>query len=144
LGYTWGLRRSGVDQWRCDVRQRGRKSIARVIALNARPEPPRLTVPEILTESEAKIFTEVVGSADPRHFTKDDLPILIAFARATARADVLCVKDEDMPLWLSVTRVQMSLAMKLRLTPSTRMRDKRNAAPLAPLPRPWETRDAAS
>ncbi len=61
-----------------------------------------------------------------------------------ARADVLCVKDEDMPLWLSVTRVQMSLAMKLRLTPSTRMRDKRNAAPLAPLPRPWETRDAAS
>jgi hypothetical protein len=107
------------------MRQRGRKSIAaNVVPLNVDGSPPRLIPPSDLSTDERALFVELVGACDPRHFVKSDLPLLISFVQSTLlsrRAAAKMTKDAGMvKTWETATRMQATLATRLRLAPQAR------------------------
>ena len=44
----------------------------------------RLSPPATLTTDELSLFTDVVNSVEPRHFTRSDLPLIVSFCQVTA------------------------------------------------------------
>jgi hypothetical protein len=106
------------------MRQRGRKSAANVVALSVNGLSPRLTAPPGLSTAERSLFNELIGACDPRHFVRSDLPLLVSFVQATLlsrRAASKLTKDPRMVrTWETATRMQATLATRLRLAPQAR------------------------
>ena len=103
------------------MRQRGRKS-AEALAINVSGEPPRLTPPAGLSPKERAAFVELVNAADPRHFRRSDVPMIVALVQATIKARELGRDPSKTQDWERASRVMMALATKLRLTPQCRTR----------------------
>ena len=105
------------------MHQRGRKSAANVIALNVSTLAP-LTAPSALSRAEKTLFNELVGSCHPEHFVKSDLPLLISYVQSTLLsrcAATKLAKDPSMvTVWEKATRMQATLATRLRLAPQAR------------------------
>ena len=117
--------------------QRGRKTPTNIVALNVQGTPPRVQPPKDLNVAERKLFVSIVGACDPKHFRESDVAMLISFVQATMLARKL-VKGDAVTDWERATRVQASLATRLRLTPAARI-DPRTVGKhqISPL-RDWE------
>ena len=130
--------------------KRGPKSTAeastplRVISVDHR----RLQPPPYLSDPARKVFSEVVGSSDPRAFRKAELPLLCAFCEAVVLnryyARMLAEETaEDFFVshraWAESTKLLATLATRLRLTPHSRL-DARGAGRLRTTTKllPWE------
>jgi phage terminase small subunit len=104
-----------------------------------------LEPPQGLQPQEEEIFRELVASCDPRHFRKADIPMLVSYCTAThlARCYASDIGDDPTALkaWTECTKLQISLATKLRLTPSSRLDRKTVGREEQPLgKRPWDPR----
>lgn len=106
--------------------QRGKKSTAEIVTLNVGSMPPRLLPPSDLSVDERRLFVEVVSAVDPRHFVKSDLSLLISYVQSTllsrhAYKTAKLAKNPNMLLvWEKATRMQATLATRLRLAPQAR------------------------
>jgi hypothetical protein len=129
-------------------RKRGRKSASELLAppltiIDVRQKP--VETPAGLQPKVRKIFEQAVASCDAQHFRSGDVPLLVSYATATHLASVYAglIGENDAALksWTECTKLQISLATKLRLTPSSRLDRKtvgREEEPL--LARPWDPR----
>jgi hypothetical protein len=105
--------------------QRGRKNqFENIVPLGVNGLPPRLTAPSGLSAAERTLFNELVGSCDPRHFVKSDRPLLVSYVQSTllSLSSFKQMKgDPDMvTVWEKATRMQATLATRLRLAPQAR------------------------
>ncbi|MDA9405572.1 hypothetical protein [Bradyrhizobium sp. CCBAU 45384] len=121
------------------MRKGGRISAAELDA----PRPlyrksSRLTAPASLSSAERSLFIEIVSACSEKHFTKADLPVLISFIQATLVAREMAGDPARFNSWEKAARLQASLAMRLRLCPSSRL-DPKTAGRNQPFdgPRPW-------
>jgi hypothetical protein len=123
------------------MRQRGRRSVAsNLVPLAMRGEPPRLSPPSFLSAEEVALFNEVVGACDVSHFRKSDEPLLVAFIQATLMSRDAAHDPSKILVWEKATRMQATLATRLRLAPQSRLDPKtvgRHAEPPRG-PKPWE------
>jgi hypothetical protein len=132
------------------MKQRGRKSAAAlsVIALDgqsARPSPPAT-----LSEPERELFVAIVAGCDAGHFRQPDLPLLSRYCEAAVLAEQAAlelrngavVNGKPSP-WIVVqekcVRSMVSLSMRLRLSPQSRL-DPKTLGRQQPYPGrpPWE------
>lgn len=127
------------------MKQRGRKSADELATLNVNGEPPRLNPPPDLTDGERSLFLEIAGACSPKHFVPSDLPILISFVQATLLSRQAIKKAANdataLATWEKATRMQATLATRLRLSPQARLDPKTVARQQPrPYPPPWEVR----
>ena len=96
--------------------QRGRKSAANVVAVDAIASRPRLTAPKLLTKAEAALFNQT-AAVNP-HLRPADTALLAAYAQAMAKGYRLARQSDPAAVasWEKVMRVAMALATKLRIT----------------------------
>ena len=106
------------------MQKRGRKSGAELSIITTRSGHHRLVPPLDLNAAEAKLFRELVASCAPEHFLHSDLPLLVSFVQATLlsrRAATALAKNVEMiGIWEKATRMQATLATRLRLAPQAR------------------------
>lgn len=125
------------------MRHRGRKSAEELATPNITGEPPRLDPPPSLTEDEQSLFVQITQSCSPRHFVVSDLPLLVSYLQATLlsrQAIKDAAKDTGaLATWEKATRMQATLATRLRLAPQSRTDPKTLARQQPQLVRPpWE------
>jgi phage terminase small subunit len=127
------------------MNKRGRQSLAdlSVVPIDVARRP--IEPPADLKPKEAEIFRQVVASCDANHFRKSDIPIVTAFATATHLsrfyADRIGESEGAFTQWEKASRLQISLATKLRLTPQARAHPAtvaRMPDPHTPGEAPWE------
>src|SRR5215475_14354867 len=103
------------------MRKRGRKSADELAVINVNGDPPRLDPPVTLTDPERALFVEIVEACSPKHFVPSDLPILVSFIQSTLlsrQAIKEAAKDgKAVAIWEKATRMQATLATRLRLSP---------------------------
>jgi phage terminase small subunit len=131
------------------MKQRGRKATAlSIIALDgqsARPSPPAT-----LSEPERELFVGIVAGCDADHFRQTDLPLLSRYCEATVLAEQAALElrngavvDGKPSPWIVIqekcVRAMVSLSMRLRLSPQSRL-DPKTVARRQPYsgPPPWE------
>ena len=140
--------------------QRGRKSSAELstVVIDAGPRMPSSPPPE-LTDAQATVWRDVVGSLPDDWCTRAAYPILVAFCRHVCRAQVLEMQIARFePEWTTVdgglerldrllaaaereTRAMTACARALRLTPQAQMHPRtagRAVSNLPSGPRPWD------
>jgi hypothetical protein len=140
--------------------QRGRKSSVELstVVIDAGPRMPSSPPPE-LTDAQATVWRDVVGSLPDDWFTRAAYPILVAFCRHVCRAQVLEMQIAQFGLeWTRVegglerldrllavaereTRAMTACARALRLTPQAQMHPRtagRAVSNLPSGPRPWD------
>jgi hypothetical protein len=92
-------------------------------------EDPRLRPPKTLSAAARKIFTAIVSSSSPTHFTIADMQLLTAYCEACAMADRAIAEINRMPieksnraliLFEKSTRTMTALSLRLRLAPQSR------------------------
>jgi|SRR5262245_3279371 len=124
------------------MKQRGRKSAESPTTV-VNGEPPRLDPPSDLTKDERSLFVQIVEACSPKHFTLSDVPILISFVQSTLLSRQAIKKAGKnaaaLATWEKATRMQATLATRLRLAPQSRFDAKTNARqqPSWVIP-PWE------
>jgi hypothetical protein len=101
-------------------RKPGRKSLASLTTPNVTGEQPRITAPASLTPRERRLFNEIVAACAPDHFRDSDIPLLASFISATLMSRATANKPKLFATFEKATRLQASLACRLRLAPSTR------------------------
>ena len=104
--------------------KRGQQSAAELSIANVGLGHQRLAPPMDLTAPEAKLFRELVAHCAADHFVHSDLPLLVSYVQATIlsrRASTAIAKDVAMVgIWEKATRMQATLATRLRLAPQAR------------------------
>lgn len=101
--------------------KRGRQSPAElsVVSINATIKP--IDPPDHLSSKEAKLFREITASVHPGHFVASDVHLLCAFVQATLVArDAMKDLPDLLALWDRSTKLQATLATRLRLSPQSR------------------------
>jgi len=142
------------------MRQRGRRSLAAtstlvVDASRQTPPPPPLE----LTDAQAQVWRDVVGSLPGNWLTRAAHPILIAYCRHTCWSRLLETQIAQIELeWTRTegglerldkllaasereTRAVMACARALRLTPQAQMHPRTAGRAITNVPqgpRPWE------
>ena len=121
--------------------QRGRKSAAQLstVIVDVDRQPAPISPPAELTDAQADIWRDVVGSAPAVLVRRAIYPILIAYCRYACRARLLEMQvAQFQPEWTKVegglerldtllglcereTRAMISCARALRLTPQAQM-----------------------
>jgi hypothetical protein len=122
---------------------RGRRSADELATPNVDGEPPRLDPPPNLTTDERSLFVEIVEACSPKHFVPSDLPLLVSFIQSTllSRQAIKNAANDGAALavWEKATRMQATLATRLRLAPQARLDPKTLARQQPNLVRPpWE------
>jgi hypothetical protein len=118
------------------MRERGRKS-ASVLAFPAIEAPrPRLNPPQGLTKAERSLFAEIADSA--QHLMPTDAPLLASYVQATIASRRSARDPSKADHWERATRLQATLATKLRLTPQARCDPKKLGRQEPSGPAPWE------
>jgi hypothetical protein len=104
--------------------KRGRQSAAELSIVPTEMARQRLVPPLGLTAAEAKLFRELVAACASDHFVQSDLPLVVSYVQATLlsrRASTAIAKDVAMiGIWEKATRMQATLATRLRLAPQAR------------------------
>lgn len=105
--------------------KRGRKSSAEIaVRPGANPASSRLRPPADLGKNEARLFREIVASCSPSHFVHSDAPLLAAYCTAVCisrdAARELATDAAAIVAWEKSTRMQATLATRLRLAPQSR------------------------
>ena len=109
--------------------KRGRKSIAEItMSPVANAKAMRLAPPSDLGRDEAALFRQLVASCPAEHFVASDMPLVVSFVQATVlsrRAAKALSKDASyVTVWEKATRMQATLATRLRLAPQSRIDSK--------------------
>jgi len=126
------------------MRQRGRKSSDELAVINVNGDPPRLDPPPTLTDPERALFVELVQACSPKHFVPSDLPLVVSYVQATLLSRRAVTSAATAPamlaLWEKATRMQATLATRLRLSPQARTDPKTigRQMPQRIGPPPWE------
>jgi phage terminase small subunit len=115
------------------MKQRGRKSSAAMsVAISVDGSPVRLQPPDHLSVDEQRRFADIVAACDARHFRPSDATLLSRYVEADALAERAAKELRKHPVvggkpsaWLAVqeknVRALVSLAMRLRLSPQSRI-----------------------
>ena len=121
------------------MKQRGRKSVDQLaLRVVDGSQPQQLESPRGLTKAERSLFTEIAVSAP--HLKQSDMPLLASFVQATLMSRRSARDPARVDVWERSTRLQASLATKLRLTAQARIDPQtlgRQRPPRAG-PAPWE------
>jgi hypothetical protein len=121
------------------MRQRGKMSAAKLLTLNINntDRPRRLVTPVGLNAKEHRMFLRIIDASSPEHFRENEVELLVSYVQATLLArDAL--RKNKIDIWEKAVRVQLSLSMRLRLAPSTRLHAKTvNRFPQYEGPVPW-------
>jgi len=121
------------------MRQRGRRSAATLVAIDLTGKPSRLTPPSSLNDDEQALFSELVGACDASHFRESDLPLLISYVQSTLISRAAAHDPDRIVLWEKATRMQATLATRLRLSPQSRIDPKTIGRQQShPGPFPWD------
>jgi hypothetical protein len=96
---------------------------------------PRITPPSSLTKAERSLFTELAASAE--HLRPTDAPLLASYVQATIASRRSARDPSKVDVWEKATRLQMSLATKLRLTAQSRTDTRTVGRQEPPGPHPW-------
>jgi hypothetical protein len=120
------------------MRQRGRKSAVNLVTLNVDGTPSRLEPSADLSDDERTLFNELVEACSPHHFVKSDLPLLVSFIQSTLLSRRTAHDPSMIAVWEKATRMQATLATRLRLAPQSRMDPKTLARQQAPQGKPGE------
>jgi hypothetical protein len=121
------------------MRQRGKKSTAKLLTLNINNnERPHLTAPTGLNAKESALFLRIIDASSAEHFRQNEVELLVSYVQAT-----LMVRDaarkHKIDEWEKAVRIQLALAMRLRLAPSTRLDPKTvNRFQVNDQPPPWD------
>ena len=138
----------------------GRKSSAELstVVIDVDRPPLPIAPPTELTDAQADVWRDVVGSSPPTLFRRAVVPILIAYCRHASRARLLEIQVSQFePEWTKVkgglerldkllalcereTRAMISCARALRLTPQAQMHPRTAGRAIDNLPsgpRPW-------
>jgi hypothetical protein len=118
--------------------QRGRKSAASLATPRLDGRPARLRPPASLSEPERRVFLDLVGACDARHFVPSDLPLLRRYVEAVALGDLAAqelrggaVVAGRVSPWVIVqeksVRAMGLLSLRLRLSPQARIRTAKPA-----------------
>jgi phage terminase small subunit len=90
--------------------------------------PERLRPPEALSPAARREFLRVVMTEKPTHFTASDLSLLVQYCEACGlaeRAIAHLQRDNAAPRWLTIwqaaVKAMKDLAMRLRISPQSRM-----------------------
>lgn len=106
-----------------------------VVRLDLTGTPPPLVEPSSLTAAERALFKEIVSATDRRHFAEGDVQLLVSYVQVTLAVRKLAAVANRKPspgAFVSMermTRLQASLATKLRLSPQSRL-DRKTAGRL--------------
>jgi phage terminase small subunit len=118
------------------MRKRGRKSAAEFATPVVDVRRHRLEPPGHLGKVEAQRFADLAAACDPEHFRESDLPLLVRYVEADLLAEQAArelrkdgpVVDGRASPWLIVqeksVRAMVALAMRLRLSPQSRIDPK--------------------
>jgi hypothetical protein len=117
------------------MRQRGRKSSAELVAFPVIEHRPQITPPS-LTKAERSLFTELAAGAE--HLRPTDAPLLASYVQATIASRQSGRDPSKVDVWEKATRLQMSLATKLRLTAQSRTDTRTVGRQGPPGPHPWD------
>jgi hypothetical protein len=118
------------------MRQRGRKSAA-LLAIPAIEAPrPRPEPPPGLTKTERTLFTEIVDTAP--HLRPSDASLLASFVQATLMSRRSARDPARIDAWEKATRLQVSLATRLRLSAQSRIDPQTLGRQQPPGPQPWD------
>jgi hypothetical protein len=80
-----------------------------------------------------------VDACDASHFRESDLPLLISYIQATLISRGAAHDPDRIALWEKATRMQATLATRLRLSPQSRIDPKTLGRQQPhPGPRPWD------
>ena len=111
------------------MKQRARKSAFRASAPPSIATPRQnIEPPAYLDDEERAEFVQLVRDAHPEHFTRTDISALANYVQATVAAR-RCIRDPaKLDEYARFTSVQLRLATKLRLLPSSRSRRYKTAA----------------
>jgi len=134
--------------------KRGRISAAELSVIDMDVQQVRLPPPACLSGPELELFCSIVGGCDAGHFRETDLPLLSRYCEATVLAEQAALElrngavlDGKPSPWIVVqekcVRAMVSLSMRLRLAPQSRIDPKtlgrRPEPPRGPMP--WERED---
>jgi hypothetical protein len=100
-----------------------RKSAASLHFPTANGPSQRLRPPAELSESERQIFLDTIAGTKPGHFHNTDMPMLVAYCRATAaerRYGPNLDNDKALVRWNAALKALAMLTMRLRLCPQSR------------------------
>jgi hypothetical protein len=125
------------------MRQRGRMSAAKLLTLNINnnDRPRRLTTPTGLNAKEHSLFLRIVDASNPDHFRENEVELLVSYVQTVIMVREAARKHK-IGEWEKMIRVQLSLAMRLRLAPSSRLDPKTlNRFKQPEGPAPWENKD---
>src|SRR5262245_21298073 len=118
------------------MRKRGRVSAAEYGLPRVDGKPNRLQPPDHLSKDERRRFVDLVASVDTTHFRPGDLPLLCRYVEADALAERAAeelrtagpVVDGRPSPWIVIqekaVRALVSLSMRLRLSPQSRLDPK--------------------
>jgi hypothetical protein len=122
------------------LQQRGRKPATNLALPRVDGAPSPLKPPSYLRNAERKLFKQLVAACDASHFVESDLPLLTSFVQATILAQHAARKPDQIAVWEKATRMQATLATRLRLAPQARADAKTVArrVPQSRKPAPWE------
>jgi hypothetical protein len=123
--------------------QRGRKSAAALglVCIDTRRKP--IDCPAGLLPSVEEIFKQTVASCAPQHFRPSNVPLLVNFSVAAHLtkfySDLIGESPEAFRHWEAASKLMLSMATKLRLTPSSRLDRKTVGREEEPRgKRPWD------
>ena len=132
------------------MRQRGRVSAAALSVIDVGNQSTLPTPPAGLSEPEREMFASIVAGCDPDHFRQTDLPLLSRYCEAAILAEQAALElrggavvDGKPSPWIVVqekcVRAMVSLSMRLRLSPQSRLDPKTLARQQPPSgPQPWD------
>jgi len=133
------------------MKQRGRISAAALSAIAVNDQPTRPSPPATLSESERELFLAIVSGCDTGHFREADLPLLSRYCEAAILAEQAALELRNGAVvggkpspWIIVqeksVRAMVSLSMRLRLSPQSRL-DPKTLSRQQPYvgPPPWES-----
>jgi phage terminase small subunit len=132
------------------MRQRGRKSAEALSAIAVDGQSPLPAPPASLSEPEREMFATIVAGCDAGHFRQTDLPLLSRYCEAAVLAEQAALElrngavvDGKPSPWIVIqekcVRAMVSLSMRLRLSPQSRLDPKTLARQLPHSgPHPWD------
>ena len=132
------------------MKSRGRISAAAMSMIGVGGEQARPLPPAGLSEPERELFSSIVDGCDAEHFRQTDLPLLSRYCEAAVLAEQAALELRNGAVlngkpspWIVIqekcVRAMVSLSMRLRLSPQSRLDPKTLARQLPHSgPQPWD------
>ena len=102
-----------------------RKSAAALSVIPITSAHKRIQPPSDLSPPEANLFRTMISQVAPDHFTESDGPLIVSYVQATllsrrASKELAAGNTKALAIWDRATKIQATLATRLRLAPQSR------------------------